>query len=140
MTSLNMTRREDSNGSEVFTSGQPVVLEGPPGARGLVLHSATISEALGRPFQIELEVSASLGGLALANVLGQPMTVLLNLDSDSEAGASLGARPFHGLVSDMTFTGVRGSSGQYSLTLRPWIWFLGRTGNCRIFQNKSVPD
>ena len=22
----------------------------------------------------------------------------------------------------------------------PWLWFLTRTADCRIFQNKSVPD
>ncbi len=127
-----MTRREDSVVSQQDTLELPVVLEGPPGIKGLVLHSATISEALGRPFQIELEVSASQGRPKPGDVLGQAMTVKLALGT--------GVRPFHGLVSDLSFTGMHNSMAQYSLTLRPWIWFLGRASNCRIFQNKSVPD
>lgn len=28
----------------------------------------------------------------------------------------------------------------YRLTLHPWLWFLSRTADCRIFQDMSVPD
>jgi len=28
----------------------------------------------------------------------------------------------------------------YRAVLRPWLWFLTRTSNCRIFQDMSVPD
>ena len=26
------------------------------------------------------------------------------------------------------------------MTVRPWLWFLTRTTDCRIFQDKTVPD
>nr|MCH9671532.1 type VI secretion system tip protein VgrG [Gammaproteobacteria bacterium] len=29
---------------------------------------------------------------------------------------------------------------RYSAEVVPWLWFLTRTSDCRIFQNKSVPD
>ena len=28
----------------------------------------------------------------------------------------------------------------YQASLRPWLWFLTRTTDCRIFQDQSVPD
>ncbi|MEZ5584590.1 MAG: phage late control D family protein [Candidatus Competibacteraceae bacterium] len=28
----------------------------------------------------------------------------------------------------------------YHATLRPWLWFLTRTADCRIFQKQKVPD
>src|SRR5262249_27126055 len=28
----------------------------------------------------------------------------------------------------------------YRLTVHPWLWFLTRTADCRIFQEKTVPD
>ena len=30
--------------------------------------------------------------------------------------------------------------GRYRATLVPWLWFLTRTSDCRIFQNMTVPD
>ena len=30
--------------------------------------------------------------------------------------------------------------GVYRAELRPWLWFLTRTSDCRIFQHKTVPD
>ena len=28
----------------------------------------------------------------------------------------------------------------YSAVVRPWLWFLTRTADCRIFQDMTVPD
>ena len=28
----------------------------------------------------------------------------------------------------------------YRAQMVPWLWFLTRTADCRIFQNKTVPD
>ena len=49
-------------------------------------------------------------------------------------------RHFHGYV---TRFGVGRHSGRhhgYQATVRPWLWFLTRTTDCRIFQELSVPD
>ncbi len=29
---------------------------------------------------------------------------------------------------------------RYYATVRPWLWFLSRTADCRIFQELTVPD
>jgi type VI secretion system secreted protein VgrG len=49
-------------------------------------------------------------------------------------------RIFHGLVSRFALVGYAGRLVLYRAELRPWFWFLTRTADCRIFQNKSVPD
>ncbi|MGH8228992.1 MAG: type VI secretion system Vgr family protein, partial [Steroidobacteraceae bacterium] len=49
-------------------------------------------------------------------------------------------RYFHGLVTDFEQVGYRERMHEYRAVIRPWFWFLTRTADCRIFQNKSVPD
>jgi type VI secretion system secreted protein VgrG len=61
------------------------------------------------------------------------MAVRLMLDDD-------GKRFFHGYVSSFSQTGMVGNFFQYQAVLRPWLWFLTRTADCRIFQNMTVPD
>jgi type VI secretion system secreted protein VgrG len=44
-------------------------------------------------------------------------------------------------VSELSFLGSRGQhTHHYRATLRPWLWFLSRASNCRIFQNMTVPE
>jgi len=35
---------------------------------------------------------------------------------------------------------VHGRYHRYSATVHPWLWFLTRTADCRIFQEMTVPD
>lgn len=49
-------------------------------------------------------------------------------------------RFFNGIVVDTEWSGIRQASNIYRLTLRPWLWLLGRRANCRIFKDKSVID
>ncbi len=97
----------------------------------LELISASVSEALGRPYRIELELRAPQRGLAAKQLLGQPMALRLDLGLER-------ARYFHGLVSELRFTSASASHTHYRATLHPWVWFLSRSQSCRIFQNKSV--
>ena len=44
-------------------------------------------------------------------------------------------------VTRFSYEGTRGLRyGVYRAELSPWLWFLTRTADCRIFQNKKVPD
>ncbi|GLS42222.1 type VI secretion system Vgr family protein [Methylobacterium brachythecii] len=47
-------------------------------------------------------------------------------------------RFFNGIVVDTEWTGIRQASNAYRLTLRPWLWLLGRRADCRIFKDKCV--
>jgi type VI secretion system secreted protein VgrG len=51
-----------------------------------------------------------------------------------------GLRHFHGYVTSVDFVDKDGPSAAYRLVLRPWLSLLANKTNCRIFQNKSVPD
>ena len=35
---------------------------------------------------------------------------------------------------------MHGRYRRYYATVHPWLWFLSRTADCRIFQEMTVPD
>ncbi len=91
-------------------------------------------ETLGRLFQYELELFSHNEEINIDDILGQNVTAHF----DDGTG---GVRYFNGIVSTFSQTGQLEDGGaSYHATLRPWLWFLTRTADCRIFQNMSVPD
>lgn len=49
-------------------------------------------------------------------------------------------RWFSGLISEFRLTRMEDRRTFYEATVRPWLWFLGNTTDCRIFQNMSVVE
>ncbi|HEX3395823.1 MAG TPA: type VI secretion system tip protein TssI/VgrG [Steroidobacteraceae bacterium] len=99
----------------------------------LMLKDATIREELGRLSVMDLDLLSPNESLALDDLLGRGFSVELVLDGDK-------SRFFHGIVAECSQTGRLGRYARYSAKIVPWLWFLTRTSDCRIFQNKSVPD
>ena len=97
----------------------------------LVLNRLVVRERLSEPFEVEAELSAVDGSIELSKVVGHPAVVRL------ERGEH-GPRYFHGLVSRLVQTGNRGGFARYRATVVPWLWFLTRSSDCRIFQRKNV--
>jgi type VI secretion system secreted protein VgrG len=78
----------------------------------LLFMSMTGTEALGRPFQYDLELLAAHEQLALVDLLGQPMTIQLEM-------TDTGVREFSGLVTSFSLAGEVGTRVRYLATLRP---------------------
>ncbi|MER9947755.1 type VI secretion system tip protein TssI/VgrG [Mesorhizobium sp. M0047] len=55
-------------------------------------------------------------------------------------GESDPKRWFSGIVSEFRLTRLEDHLAYYEAVVRPWLWFLGNTTDCRIFQSKSVVD
>ncbi len=119
--------------SSLFPAGQPLRLSAPEEAPGLEPRRVVVNEELGRPYRIELALTATLGRIAPELLLGKPIGIHLNRDGKS-------ARHFHGLVSVLRFLGGSAQRTSYLASVRPWVWFLSRTQNCRIYQNLSLPE
>lgn len=49
-------------------------------------------------------------------------------------------RWFSGLISEFRLTRMEDRRTFYEATVRPWLWFLGNTTDCRIFQNMTVVE
>jgi type VI secretion system secreted protein VgrG len=48
-------------------------------------------------------------------------------------------RIFNGVLVQAQGVGAQADIFSYRLTLRPWLWLLSRTSNCRIFKNQKAP-
>jgi type VI secretion system secreted protein VgrG len=110
-----------------------VEIETPLPAGTLVLQRMRAKEELGRLSEYELDLLSSSGPVKLDAVLGKSVTVKLQLEDDKE-------RTFSGYVTRFSLVDGYGRYQRYHATVRPWLWFLTRTTNCRIFQGKKVPQ
>ncbi|MFO7639970.1 MAG: type VI secretion system tip protein VgrG [Candidatus Competibacteraceae bacterium] len=110
----------------------------PLGEDVLVFQRMTATEQLGRLFEFELEMLSERTDLDLAEMLGKNVTVRMELP-EVRGGET---RYFNGFVTRFSSLGIlrEESYGVYRATLSPWLWFLTRTSDCRIFQQKKVPE
>src|SRR4051812_30745960 len=102
----------------------------PLGEDVLLFRRATIIEHLGRMFTMEVDLFTDQGEIDFAKIVGHNCTIRL----DDGAG---GTRYFNGYVSRIIHTGGNERVAHYRATLVPWLWFLTRTSDCRIFQNMT---
>ena len=108
-------------------------LRSPLPEAGLLLDRFTGTEAVSAPFHFILDLLSEQGSLELRDLLGKPMGITLRT-------ASGAGRPFHGHITAFRHTGTDGGFSRYEATLRPWTAFLDHRYNCKLFQNKTVPD
>jgi len=109
------------------------VVKSPLGEGALLLRSMRGVEALGQPFRYQLELLTSDPNIDFGSVLGQTMTVELEL-ADGKT------REFTGHVTEFSLAGGAGRHVLYRAELRPWLELLSYRTNCRIFQGQTVPD
>ncbi|NBF00942.1 type VI secretion system tip protein VgrG [Pseudomonas sp. Fl5BN2] len=105
----------------------------PLGPDVLLLKSMGGGEELGRLFDYQLQLTSSDANIDLNQLLGKPMGLSVQLDGG-------GQRHFHGIVARCSQNIDTGQFASYQVTLRPWLWLLSRTSDCRIFQNLSIPQ
>ncbi|HVQ75676.1 MAG TPA: type VI secretion system tip protein TssI/VgrG [Candidatus Binatia bacterium] len=91
------------------------------------------SEELGRLSEFELSAVSSNPNIPLTSLLAKKVTVRVELSGG-------GFRFFNGHVTRFAQDGMVGRLFHYRATVRPWLWFLTRTADCRIFQEQTVPQ
>ena len=117
----------------VTQANRPIVVTTPLGDDVLLFHSMSASESLGRLFQYDLDMLSNDPEIKHKDILGQSVTVRYKRPDGED-------RYFNGFVKSFTQAGTHGNLIVYRASLCPWFWFLSRTSDCRIFQNKKVPD
>lgn len=83
--------------------------------------------------EYRLDLLSERSDIAIDSVLGGDMSVKLDLPGG-------GQREFNGIVTRFAVAGREGRYAAYQATLRPWLWFLTRSADCCVFQEKSVVD
>ena len=99
----------------------------------LLFHGMHAREELGRLFEYQLDLLSPKKDVNLDDILGKNVTIKLALPDDS-------TRYFNGYVTRFSAGGMVGRYYRYEAVVRPWLWFLTRTADCRIFQEMTVPD
>lgn len=108
-------------------------LESPPGDT-LKFYRLSGEEALGHPFEWRIEALAASHNVSLRELLGKAVAVRVEL-------AGGGVRYLNGIVSRASLIGRHAERYYaYELIVRPWLWLASRSADCRIFQEKSVPQ
>lgn len=112
-----------------------LALDTPLGKDALLLQGLSGYEAVSRLFAYELHLLAhDNDSISFADIVGQRVSIRIQLPGGA-------ARYISGYVSRFTqaetderlFT-------HYHAQVVPWLWFLTRQADCRIFQNLAVPD
>jgi type VI secretion system secreted protein VgrG len=113
---------------------QAVTVTSPPGVSALVFRTLRAREELGRLFEFELELFSENAAIKLADVVGQNLTITAEFTDERK-------RYFNGdVVQFRQITQQVDKYFSYFAVLRPRLWFLGLTSDCKIFQNKTAPD
>ena len=114
-------------------AGRSILIESVLGPDALLLASMEAAEYLSRPFAYEIALLSERIDIRAEDLLGTPATVSLQLPSGDR-------RFFNGYINRFSQDGFEGTLARYRATLVPWLWFLSRTADCRIFQDQTVPD
>ncbi len=83
--------------------------------------------------EMQLTLLSETPDLEPEKLLGQPLDLAVLTADGTE-------RHFCGLVTRFGLGRHQGRLYGYTATVRPWLWFLTRTADCRIFQDQTVPE
>ena len=90
-------------------------------------------EQLSGLFHFQLELLSETRSIDFQAILGQSLTIQIQFAPDH-------TRYLNGMVTRFAQADTDSRFTTYYAAIRPWLWQLTLTQNCRIFQNLSVPD
>ena len=105
----------------------------PAGRDKFVLVHLDAEEGLDRLFEYRVEALCEDPNYDFDKLLGRNAHIRFRSYDDVD-------RYYNGIVVDAQWAGARQDLHAYRLTLRPWLWLLGRRSDCRIFKDKTVLD
>lgn len=113
---------------------RPIAIDTPLGDDVLLLQRFSAHEEVSSLFKFDLDLLSEDAEINFDDIIGQNVTISMELPGG-------GKRYWNGFINRFE-QGVSTSRkfAQYQATMVPWLWFLTLTSDCRIFQEKSVPD
>ena len=109
-------------------------LQTPLGKDQLVLEKFEGTESLSDLFDFTVTAVSKIANIDFDKLLGETAKVAI---ASGHPGVK---RNFHAHVTKARWVNSANGLHVYKLQMRPWLWFLTKTSNCRIFSNKSVVD
>ena len=110
-----------------------IAISTPLGKDVLLLRGFTGKESISQLFQFDLDLLSENDSLKFEDVVGKNVTLRIFDTGGAE-------RNWNGFISRFAQGSQDRRLTAYRAQMVPWLWFLTRTADCRIFQNKKVPD
>jgi type VI secretion system secreted protein VgrG len=111
-------------------------LSTPAGADVLCMENANITERISKPFAMQFDLLAEKSkksSIKYDQLLGNNVTLTVRLPGEKK-------RYFCGMVSRFSEAGEDERFAYYRLEAVPWLWLLTLTTDCKVFQDKTVPE
>src|SRR5262249_9320676 len=112
------------------TTSENVELITPLGEQ-LLFHGMVAREELSRLGEFQLDLLSTNKAVDRDKILGAKVAIKVLLHGGW-------IRYFNGFGTRFNAGASLGRYSRYYATVRPWLWFLTRTTDCRIFQDKTV--
>jgi type VI secretion system secreted protein VgrG len=109
-----------------------IAIDTPLGKDVLLLQSFVGTEGMSRLFRFDLDLLSENDSISFKQIVGQRVTIRLSSDA--------GDRFFNGFVSRFAQSYRDDRFAYYHAEVVPWLWFLTRKADCRVFQDKTVPE
>ena len=124
-----------SSGSSYTQANRLLSIDTPLGTDVLLLQNLAGHEGVSRMFSFDLDVLAYANdSILFSDIVGQNVTITIQLaDGTPRYINGYVSRFAQGGTDDRYFT-------HYTAQVVPWLWFLTRAADCRIYQNLAVPD
>jgi len=129
-----LMQNNNSGGSVLTQNNRVGVLTTPLGQDVLCLVRFDGHEGLSEVFEFNVEAISEQEIIDFDKAIGQQCTVKISNFSR--------VREFTGILVETHSTGLsdQGEYFTHRITLRPWLWLLTRTTDCRVFHEKKAPD
>jgi type VI secretion system secreted protein VgrG len=117
-----------------FTQANTILaITTPFGADAVLLTNFHAEERVSSLFRFDLEMIAADRALDFTKIVGKAVTVSIKIAGDKK-------RFWNGIVARFVQAGSSGKQTTYRAEVYPWLWFLTKTTDSRIFQEKSTPE
>jgi type VI secretion system secreted protein VgrG len=110
-----------------------IAISTPLGKDTLLLRGFKGTEAISQLYRFDLDLLSENPSVKFQDIVGKNVTVRL-VDAQGEQ------RYWNGFISRFSQGAQDRRLYAYRAEMIPWLWFLTRTADCRIFQSKTVPD
>jgi len=130
-----MSRTQNQNSSETYSQDRRAlkVFTTLP-ENDLLLSAFTGTEGISQLFSFQLDLFSQNGSIDFNKLIGQKISFAVQREGSEDL------RYFNGFISRFVQLADGGRFASYRAEVVPWLWFLTRTADCRIFQEKTVPD
>lgn len=112
----------------------PMRIEGECAGKKLLPLVVRVTERISTIPAIELDFFCENGKLALEDIVGKTLHVVIDSDKGDKK------RWFRGICTSAQYIGKLDVGGHFKAVARPWLWFLTRRTDLRIFQNLKTPE